>query len=178
VKRLVEIAESQLGRGESTRNNRGPDIWRWRRGERRRGSWCAVFVLWCLEESWRPGDPWCAWLHERGVDRFDRFDRRGYRLASAKALTNRAGAAGHVLRRGEDPRPGDLVCWHRPRNGVITWKGHVGIITSYGSHDHLHAIEGNRGPFPAKVERYDYRAGSWRRGLYRIVRPPEASPIA
>lgn len=167
----IDFAERELGRGEDGGNNAGPDIWRYRRGVRQRGSWCAVFLLWCLEESMHPGLPDACWLTPRAADPFNRFDWRRRRIAGAKLLTRRVGEAGVFVDPGDTLRRGDLVCWHRPRNGVITWRGHVGIVHAYDAlNDALVTIEGNRGPYPSRVDWYRYSAGSWRRKLFRVAR--------
>ena len=85
------------------------------------------------------------------------------RTPSAKAMFNAAREVGWIV---SSPQPGDLVFFKRPGEN---WYAHVGVVEDV-IHDKdesslinpifddttVHTIEGNKGPFPAKVRRYEY----------------------
>ena len=129
---VVRIARGEIGRGESGRNNGGPDVVRYRRGVDDGGAWCASFVSWCLEEA-------AAALGVRCPVR---------RSAGAKWLFSRVLDGGGV--RLELPEVGAVVLWHRGAVGAAT--GHVGIVSAIGDGGFC-SVEGNRGP-AAKVKEF------------------------
>lgn len=87
---------------------------------------------------------WCAGfvsyvLHKSG------HDDLGY-ILSAREYYNKG-------KRVINPKPGDIICfWRGKKNG---WMGHVGIVERV-TETHIYTIEGNRGPYPAKVKRVVY----------------------
>jgi len=51
------------------------------------------------------------------------------------------------------PKAGDLICFWRGNKN--SWKGHIGIIEEVNDKEII-TIEGNVGPYPAKVKRVKY----------------------
>lgn len=94
----------------------------------------------------REGLPWCAGFVS-------------YVLEHAGANIRYTLGARDFLKQGrrvEDPRPGDLlVFWRGKRNGL---QGHGGVIEKVTDKE-ITVIEGNRGRYPARVERYTYQRG-------------------
>jgi uncharacterized protein (TIGR02594 family) len=98
------------------------------------------------------GVPWCAafvsyCLKEAGYD-------LPYLLRAKSFLK--------YGKRIETPKPGDLVVFWRGTPGAAT--GHVGIVEAV-TDEEIIVIEGNRGDFPAKVERVVYN----RRNIPRLL---------
>ncbi len=137
---VVRIARSNLGYGEREGNNDGPLIRLI--GGKTGHEWCALFAGYCYRKA---GE-------NLGVDVSWCYRPDGTPRIGAKELIKAAWKAG--AERFTDPylaRPGDLVCWHR-RTGPISWKGHIGLVEE-ASNGLVDTIEGNVGPFPAKVKR-------------------------
>lgn len=160
--RALTIALSERGRGEDSAqgNNRGPDVYRYRRGD---GTglpwdsaepWCAAFVSYCLTKAARELAVPLPFATSRG----------------AKTLTERVAAAGRVC---SYPEVGALICWHRSPLGAASRKGHIGIVAAYDlASDTLVTVEGNKNRREhrfATVEEFQYPAGRWRDGLYLIA---------
>jgi len=149
------VAHGELGRGETTVNNGGPEVFKYTNG--RKGNWCAAFLAWCFEEAQRR-------LARAGV-----HSRAPKRSHGAKRFTKNVARLGRFLSAGEDPAPGDVIAWHRFPMG--SWRGHVGIVYGYyATTDTLITIEGNAGKFPVKVRYKRYKRGKWRKRLYKIAR--------
>lgn len=140
----LNVALECEGQGEVERNNWGLQVWRftnsaWRSpGPRRKplkkttGPWCAAFVSWCFEEA---------------------SLRLGYRMWSgrnhlAKKLVTKN------FTQIEKPVPGCLFLLHRGAAGAKT--GHVGFYVRDLEDGWVEVIDGNIGPFPAKVKRRRY----------------------
>ena len=124
----LEIARAEIGKGESTANNRGPDIKRYGQGKDGQ-PWCASFVAYCLNEA--------------GIADL------GYPVA-AKVIWNKGREAGWQV---NEPQAGDLICFWR--NSPKSWQGHVGIVSGINSTEIL-TIEANVGDFPAIVKEVRY----------------------
>lgn len=133
----LDIAEAEMGRGESTANNEGPDIDRYRKGGVD-GAWCAAFVSYCLEEG-------AARIAKR---------LPVARSHNAKRLFARCVKAGREVGL---PAPGDIVLWHRGAQGART--GHIAIVRQVHEDGSFTTIEGNRGGFPSKVREYLHEQG-------------------
>ena len=132
--RALEIAVDQIGLGELGENNRGKHVVRYKNGNDTGGAWCASFVSWCFEEAAR----------QLGFELpFERSD-------GAKRLRKNVGRFGSFVK---DPQPGDIICWHRGKNG--SWQGHVGIVEKV-KNGIVYTIEGNVGRYPAKVKRFKH----------------------
>ena len=143
----VMIEEMRVGAGEVGGNNRGPDLDRYRRGGSG-GAWCAALISYAYEVV---------------------CDRHGMQMPfarsrGAKRLFARIAAAGEIVPLvisgpAADisiPEPGDTVAWHRGRSGGRwNWTGHIGIVSrvSVGAGRYW-SIEGNVGPYPARVREY------------------------
>jgi hypothetical protein len=133
----LDIAESQMGCGETLSNNAGPDIDRYRKNGVG-GAWCAAFVSYCLEEG----------AHKIGKP------LPVARTHNAKRLFARCVKAG---RKVDLPAPGDIILWHRGALGART--GHIAIVRSVHEDGSFTTIEGNRGGFPSKVREYLHEQG-------------------
>ena len=128
----LKVAIEELGQGETTANNVGPALVRYKANGK---FWCAGFVSYCYETA---------------------AERLGYQLPfkrslGARILYSRIGAAKLFGRRVgqfvKDPLPGDVICWERGANGT---SGHIGIV-EYVKKGIVHTIEGNTGGFPSVV---------------------------
>jgi hypothetical protein len=130
---LLDVAEKQRGRGESIRNNYGPDVLQFNRGKA--GNWCAGFVYWCLTEA-------CVARRIAVPVRF---------TLGAKRLTRSLGKHGRFVDwRTENLLPGDVLAFHRGKHG--SWKGHVAIVQRQCGPQLYYTIEGNVGAFPSRVQ--------------------------
>ena len=148
---LLAVARLEIGRGETTGNNRGVDVVKYRRGVDDGGSWCAAFVSYCYEGA--------ALMVGRPLP------RPLMRHHGAKRLGGLVEAAG---RRLSVPEPGSVIWWDRGDPG--SWQGHIGIVSHYDpATDTVHVIEGNKGSFPALVKEIPYPNGKWRRRLEGIA---------
>lgn len=96
--KIVSIAQAEIGKGETTKNNCGKDIRKYLQGGEGI-SWCAGFVVWVLKQA--------------GVSEFHSF--------SARAIFNQSKTKGLF-----EPKAGDLmVFW---RGSKEDWRGHIGIV--------------------------------------------------
>lgn len=150
----LDFAIGEIGSGEDPRlgNNQGLDVLRYHAAVsmKSEGSWCAAFVSYCYKRA-------AAELQVTLPFELS---------AGAKKLARNIGLAGRTLK---VPEAGAVICWNRG----IGWTGHVGIIESVahtGRGTSIVTVEGNRGPFPSRVERYHYREGSWQKRLYLLAR--------
>ena len=126
--RLLVRARAHIGRGESGSNNCGPDIRLYLRG-RENQPWCAAFISYILNKE--------------GITEL------GYSL-SAREIYNKAKKLDWLV---DNPKTGDLIVFWRV--SLESWKGHIGIITEINGGE-IVTIEGNRGAYPAQVERFRY----------------------
>lgn len=129
---VVEVAIEELGKGETTANNVGPDLERY--GANPTEPWCAALASYCCEEAAR---------------------RVGVTLPFTRSLSALR-LARHVTNDGtnlelEQAGPGDLIAWYRGPDG--SGQGHIGIIEQVDGDGVVHTIEGNVGAFPSKVKR-------------------------
>lgn len=136
----LNVALECVGQGELERNNWGPEVWKFAAPARTPPSkykkiervWCAAFVSWCFEEA---------------------SLRLGYRMWSgrnhlAKKLVTKN------FTQIEKPVPGCLFLLHRGKAGART--GHVGFYIRDLEDGWVEVVDGNIGPFPAKVKRRRY----------------------
>lgn len=157
---MLDVAEKEIGNGEEGANNMGPHIDRYAKKKGTKGSWCAAFVSYCGEAAAADMKVRLPWRRSHG----------------AKTLFRRIGDAGYFVEADEGgvPAPGDAVCWDRgakKANGKPDWRGHIGLVKSYDeATDTLVTIEGNRGPYPAKVAEFTYTNGKWRKRLEGLAR--------
>jgi len=135
--RALELARSQIGRGESGRNNEGPDLDRYRMDKHGHvgpaGAWCAAFGCWYLEGA-------------------GAVFKRSHSAKTLFANLLKAGA-----RKVAEPALGDLSLWHRGVAGART--GHWGIVSAPLDGSAFKTIEANRGAFPSKVREYPHELG-------------------
>lgn len=151
-KALLEVAISQLGRGEQGGNNSGTWVEMYHGktfdgDDDDDGAWCAAFVSWCCEQVYGDEMP---------------FRRSG----GAKRLFRQIGGSGSFI---DIPDAGDVVCWDRGKPG--SWQGHIGIVEKY-ENGILYTIEGNVGRFPAKVRRFKHNLENDKRRLEGFARLP------
>jgi len=138
--RSLEIMVGELGCGEQGGNNGGPDVARYKglapNAPGNLGAWCASSVSWCME---RAGGP-----NPLGIDA-KAWERHRH---GAKWLFRAIGKAGSFV---TAPAPGDVFCLHRGAQG--SWQGHIGFVAAVEGR-RIHTVEGNRGPYPARVGRF------------------------
>lgn len=156
--RALAVALSEIGNGEAGRNNRGADVYRYRKGDATKlpwnvaGPWCASFASYCYVQA----------ANGLGLALPFRTSR------SAKTLTERVAEAG---REAVNPEPGALICWHRGR--VRRRAGHVAFVVEYDlPSDTLVTVDGNknrRGHSLATVEKFQHPNGRWRDRLYLMA---------
>ena len=129
--RVVQVAERNLGYGETEGNNRGRFIRAI--GGKDGQEWCATFAGYCYERAFEEVGLPMSFARSQG----------------AKRLCKNLGAVGYIDRL-EEPRSGvplgvplvgDLACWSR---GTLGWTGHVGIVVE-ASGKGFCTIEGNVG---------------------------------
>jgi hypothetical protein len=155
---VLANAIADIGKGEEGENNWGPYVAGLLKGVGidYPASWCAAAVVRWIELA-------TGYNHE-----IDGNNRHFYRFAmletpSAKAMFNAARELGWKLnwvlddgKWGERPQPGDLIFFERSGE---SWFAHVGVVEQFGWDDAgilCNTIEGNKGPFPAKVQRCHY----------------------
>lgn len=153
----LEIARAEMARGagEAGGNNRGPDVRLYLDGRAAEGAdWCAGFVSWCYRE---------------GASRIGREMPFRYSLG-ARDIRNQFRRKGWDFDAGPDdpPRPGDIIVWWR--GAINDWRGHIGLVERHAD-GIVTTIEGNRGPFPSRVQRYTYVLGRIQRllGFGRVL---------
>lgn len=159
IKRVLAIAEAEIGKGEDPKlgNNLSGDISRYRRGDgtgrppNKPQEWCASFVSYCFLKAARDLGYPAPFKGSRGARHLGEMAlEKGTRLSH--------------------PEKGALVVWKR---GVLR-QGHIGVAISHEMvTDELVTIEGNKrakGKRFAYVERFTYPQGSWRKKLLMIVR--------
>lgn len=151
MSRALAIATSELGCGETTGNNQGEAITRYRRNDGTGllptvGPWCASFVSYCYMQAITELGAWSVGFRSsRGARRLGKL--MPYRV--------------------DVPIPGAIIVWSR--GAVGGWKGHTGIIETYDPvTDTCTVLEGNKGHFPSVVKRYWYNEGDWRVRLLGI----------
>ena len=144
----LQNAIADLGKGEEGENNWGTYV---------QGLLAGVGIdfptSWCAAAVW-------SWI-ETALGFENHFGTDILKIAqletpSAKAMFNACRRLGWLV---TNPLPGDLIFFKRPGE---SWYAHVGIVewTEREILEHspcnIHTIEGNKGPFPAKVKRYEY----------------------
>lgn len=142
----LQVALTEIGHGEEGKNNCGPYIDCYRMGLGKPGDpWCSYFVSWCFIQA----------AKELGI-------KLPFRVSgSARVLANRIAKFG-VLMDGDcnseawPVGPGDVALWSR---GTADSKlGHVGIVWSV-TRNYFVTVEGNRGVFPSRVQKYVHEFG-------------------
>ena len=133
---VLTVAQELIGRGETAGNNRGEFIDTVFGQKNATGPWCAAFISHCMRTAEKNFAVSCSAKTSVG----------------AKRLFRRVLAVGTKVK---VPQPGDLVCWHRGKPGAAT--GHIGICEDYDpSTGEFVTIEGNKGPYPARVKRWKH----------------------
>lgn len=121
---VVDIARSQLGKGEIGGDNRGKEVKEYTHGQE--VAWCSAFVSWVRSRAGLYGS---YYLRARSY----------WDLNPDKHVST--------------PQPGDVIVFTRGGQ-----KGHVGIVEKVEGKI-ITTIEGNVGPYPAKVKRFTYTLG-------------------
>lgn len=160
------LAEANAGRGEAGRDNDGPDVLKYLGGVvAAPANWCAGFVSWCFKTA------------------LGREPVFGY-LVGAQAVHKRMATLHHAYaaKLSDPPQPGDIITWRRvdpARPAATAWQGHIGLVAGYAD-GYLHVVEGNKGPFPARVKVFQYpwtdlvasTSGDPFKGLFGLSRHP------
>ena len=150
---VLQNAIADIGKGEEGENNWGPYV---------KGLLDGVNIdfpaSWCAAAVWNWIESAIGFENHFGADilKITRLE-----TPSAKAMYNACRELGWLV---TDPQPGDLVFFKRPGEN---WYAHVGIVEDVSLKDQsigaefnkfrlIRTIEGNKGPFPAKVRRYEY----------------------
>ncbi len=132
--RALEVAISQIGRGEEGGNNRGPDVEKYIHPARPPQNWCGGFASWCYEAA--AGELGAPLPFARSL--------------GAKRLGANVAAVGRRFTDPTEARPGDLMVFHRGAHG--SWMGHVAMVDdAVIDGPCVPTIEGNAGP---KVKRW------------------------
>jgi len=148
----LAVMEFDANAGEEGTNNSGPYIRKYLNGLAEPPmNWCAAFVCWCIKEA-------CENLNISMPFEY---------TLSARKLHNIFKANGWAWKdiQEQEPQAGDIVFFWRGDN-EFSWMGHVGFVldrydseVSPGSWKKvLQTIEGNKGYFPAHVNKYRYDA--------------------
>ena len=150
--RAVELAVLELDHGEdpALRNNEGADLDRYRAviPGHPEGAWCAALISYVFK------------LASAQLSIGLPFELS----AGARRLALNMGRAGRFL---ELPEVGSVICRRRPGT-VLLWQRHAQLVESvtFGNGGLVvGVIEGNVGPFPARVRRHVYSPGKWRDGV-------------
>lgn len=135
------IGEMELGAREIGANNAGPFVDKYHRQamDEKQWAWCAAFTSWCF------------WKASKLVNQPMPFEY----TVGAQHIHRQLEKAGMTYDASDEnpPQPGDICVWWR---GVTrTWKGHVGIVWGY-KNGIIYIVEGNVGPYPARVRVFDY----------------------
>jgi hypothetical protein len=128
--RMLAAATGEIGvTEEPPGSNDSPRIAQYRAAsgaEATPGRWCAYFVSWAAAQAGAPlGD------HGQG-------------FANVTQIRDWGQQTGRLLAPGEQPRPGDIVCF-----GL----DHVGIVESVGTGDRMTTVEGNHSDRVDRVDR-------------------------
>ncbi len=142
AERAVEIAISQIGRGETDRNNSGVWVREYLRSEAPQ-AWCAGLVSWVYE---------LAWARQLGYDKWLDAPKAVRQACPLKRSHGARRLFTSLPRRPHGPEVGDIACWSRGALG--SGLGHVGIVVKVGPDSVFRTVEGNRGGFPSKVREY------------------------
>lgn len=163
IDRLLQYANSQIGKGERGKNNSGPYIEFLSNGKT--GNWCATFVSTCFEQvNICPDMPA---RNRRGAKALVKYIANDLTSGMWIAKPRRINAPIIIT----SPKPGDVIAWHRTpgADGWRDWRGHVELIESYNHNTGvLITIAGNVGRFPAKVKRRHHK--NWKYRLFGIAR--------
>ena len=139
--KTLDVARSLIGMGEEGGNNSGPFVEmllgkEYDGDDDDDGAWCAAFVSHCISVA-SDGNP-------------------PFELSyGAKAVFRNAANYGSE---SMTPHVGDIVCWDRGSlnpDGSKSWQGHVGFVERIDG-DIMTTIEGNKGSYPSKVQRFKY----------------------
>jgi hypothetical protein len=137
----LKVARAEIGQGEEGSDNHGPAVMKYHAGTGAKAgdSWCASFASYCFVHG-NPGD--ADFKHIAGARAIlEHFKKKGW---------------GYNATVNSPPLPGDIIVWWR--GSAMGWLGHIGIVDSY-DHGLVTTIEGNRGPYPSKVKRFQYTLG-------------------
>lgn len=131
---LVAVAKLFVGVREVGGNNKGHMVERFQRavdGRADRESWCAAFVQYCLQESYKLTE--AIFLRS--------FDIKPTVFSSEHCITiwNKT----DKFQRLEKPIPGCLIIWQKYYLDKLTMNGHIGIVSKVLDDGTIKVIEGN-----------------------------------
>ncbi len=145
VRKLIEIANSQIGSHEEGGNNKGPQVVKYQKAtwlEPGAWPWCMAFVAWIVQQ----------WLRDKAVRAFfgikDDAAAEKWRPRTAAAFGAEDWAMSRgltVLRPPALAKAGDIIIFDF--NGPAAGGGHIGFVVQDQEKpgDHIHTIEGNTG---------------------------------
>lgn len=147
----IDVAQTEVGVVEASGQNDGIPFERYGRTEVGRGAvrtspapWCALFVMWCFEQSTDPNP------HQTV--------KEWWRYASVKSLEAGMKARGLWMGWAVEPEPNDIV-FFATRGRSDPGRGrHVGLVEKVAG-DRVHTVEGNTSN---GVKRRDYPLSSKR----------------
>lgn len=105
-------------------------------------AWCAAFTSWCFEKASDALDVKMPFEYTLGAQNI-------LKQLKSKDMDYKASDE-------NPPQPGDVCVWWR--GATRSWQGHVGIVWGYNN-GIVYVLEGNVGPFPARVRVFDYVLG-------------------
>jgi hypothetical protein len=140
------VIEYNNNAGEEGSNNSGPFVRKYLNDlAEPPANWCAAFVCWCVQEA------------STALNVEMPFQ---YTL-SARKIFNIFKTNGWLVEKMDNPIPGDLIFFWR--GDPNSWMGHIGFVSdmyeeedAVAYHKYIETLEGNKGYFPARVEKYSY----------------------
>lgn len=137
-RQVVRVAQANIGYGETTGNNQGPFLKAI--GAPQGSEWCAYFAWYTHKRGAIYAEVTLPYTGSGGAKKLGR---------AIKACPN-----GFMTLNAQDALPGDIIITCRLTGPVQpTGAGHARIIELPWDGDIIPIIEGNAGPFPAKVRR-------------------------
>ncbi len=148
--RFLAIALAEVGKGETTKNNAGPDVATYKGTmdiKSDLGPWCASGTSWCFAQA-LGGTAVASYAVSVSEKEWNR------RRHGAKSLFNMfRNEYGTVA--PTQIRPGDVVLWQRGVEG--SWQGHIAVVSRVEpGTGHFWAVEFNRGGYPSKVKEFEH----------------------
>jgi hypothetical protein len=137
---ILFILLEEIGKGESLRNNQGPDITRYKAGHGMLGPWCAALICYGAEQTLKLLESAVVLCRNHGA-------RKLFYVIFGEHM---GGELTNI------PAPGHLVLFSRGKIG--DWKAHIGVVSRVlidketGEVLKWWYIAGNEGFFPAKVK--------------------------
>lgn len=138
IKDVIQRAYQEVGVRESTGNNDGKQIekYRYRNRSYNNLEWCASFVNWLYNPE-----------HKSGQNLFGLSDRHvlGSQRIYHAAVKNNC----FIPAKGGKPKAGDIIIW---KSKTDSGKGHVGIVTEVRPNGSFVTVQGNSHDAVEKIE--------------------------